>query len=189
MSRHGYTDECEDPLAQGRWLASLRSAIRGRRGQAMLRELAAALDAMPTKELYAGAFQRPTGECCALGVLGQARGIDMSHLEPDPEDDFGEHPADPALVAATFGIADVLAREVMFRNDDLVSDDEWIRVVITGPMRGYAVPRGCSSTWPEWHERSVLVPIPDAPARRWRTVRAWVAKQINEARDQHGITP
>lgn len=51
MSRSGYTDDDDDPLATGRWRAQVRSAIRGKRGQAFLRELIAALDAMPEKAL------------------------------------------------------------------------------------------------------------------------------------------
>lgn len=178
MSRHGYTDDTDDILATGRWIGALRRAIRGRRGQEMLRELAAALDAMPTKELYAGAFQRPGGEVCALGALGRARGIDMSHLEPGTDDEFGGCMPDPKLVGDAFGIAPALALQVMWRNDDIVSDDELISVVIAGPMRGYHAPREPGRAWPEWHRRDVRVPVRDAPVRRWRSVRAWVAKQI-----------
>ena len=141
---------------------------------------------MPVKELYAGAFQRPGGEFCALGVLGRARGIDMSHLETDPEDDFCENPADSGLVASTFGVAESLAREVMFRNDDIVDDWRWVSVEIAGPVRGYKAPRDREKEWPEWHKRSVRVPVPNAPAMRWRSVRAWVARQINGAAGKEG---
>jgi hypothetical protein len=178
MSRHGYTDECDDVLAMGRWQGALSSAIRGRRGQAMLRELAAALDAMPVRELHAGIFVTPEGEYCALGVLGAARGIDLAHLNPDPDDEYLEYPAGPGRVAATFGIAEALAREVMWRNDDLVADHEYVWVEICGPMRGYHGRYQFGRAWPEHHRRQVLVPVADAPARRWRSVRAWVAGQI-----------
>ncbi|MEY8688467.1 MAG: hypothetical protein AB9M53_01125 [Leptothrix sp. (in: b-proteobacteria)] len=180
MSRHGYTDDCEDVLAAGRWEGALRSAIRGARGQAMLRELAAALDAMPVRELYAGVFASPDGEFCALGVLGTARGIDVSHLNPDREDEYLEGPTEPEHVAAVFGISPALAREVMYRNDEIVDEHKWVRVEICGPMRGYNAPRKLGREWPEFHMRSVRATIPDAPARRWRSVRAWVAKQIKD---------
>jgi len=49
MTRHGYVDDSEDTLAYGRWRAQVQSAIRGKRGQAFLKELAAAMDAMPEK--------------------------------------------------------------------------------------------------------------------------------------------
>lgn len=53
MSRHGYTDSCDDNFALIRWRGAAKSAIRGKRGQAFLRELLAALDAMPEKRLIA----------------------------------------------------------------------------------------------------------------------------------------
>lgn len=42
----------------------------------MLREMAAALDAMPIKELIAGHLVIPeSGKCCALGALLLAKGV------------------------------------------------------------------------------------------------------------------
>lgn len=32
MGRHGYTDDCDDVLASGRWRGIVASAIRGKRG-------------------------------------------------------------------------------------------------------------------------------------------------------------
>lgn len=46
MSRSGYSDDCDDPLQEGRWRAAVNSAIRGKRGQAFLREALAALVAV-----------------------------------------------------------------------------------------------------------------------------------------------
>jgi hypothetical protein len=45
MSRSGYSDDL-DPLALGRWRGRVASAMRGKRGQAFLREMLAAMDAM-----------------------------------------------------------------------------------------------------------------------------------------------
>ena len=61
MSRSGYVD-CDDPLAAGRWSAQVKSAMRGKRGQAFLRELASAMDAMPVKELIADELINSEGE-------------------------------------------------------------------------------------------------------------------------------
>ena len=52
MSRSGYCDDL-DPLDLGRWRAQVASAIRGKRGQKLLKELLTALDSMPKKELIA----------------------------------------------------------------------------------------------------------------------------------------
>ena len=53
MSRSGYTDDLDDDLAMGRWRGMVASATRGRRGQKLLTDLLAALDAMPEKALVA----------------------------------------------------------------------------------------------------------------------------------------
>lgn len=50
MSRSGYTEDC-DGWDLIRWRGAVASAIRGKRGQAFLREALAALDAMPEKQL------------------------------------------------------------------------------------------------------------------------------------------
>jgi hypothetical protein len=115
VSRSGYSDDyADDQWALIRWRGAVASAIRGKRGQALLRDLLAALDAMPEKRLIAGYFVREDGCACALGVLGQARGIDVAALNPSDLDDG----ADRAQVAKAFGLSEALAAEIMFVNDD-----------------------------------------------------------------------
>lgn len=110
MSRHGYTDDfgIDDPLELGRYRGRVTSAIRGKRGQKLLRELRDALDAMPEKRLIASDLVNEQGEHCALGVVGAVRGIDMTDLDPENAEQ----------VAKTFDIAEVLVREIEFENDD-----------------------------------------------------------------------
>lgn len=158
MSRSGYTDDVDDNLALGRWRAQVASAMRGKRGQAFLREALAALDAMPDKRLVAGrlvvtGWQPPwwgdeiivgadelhdrkglpcsMGSVCLLGAVGQARRIDMTHLDPDDADS----------VAHAFGIAHQMAREIVHMNDGGI-----------------------------WHE---------TPEQRWKRMRMWVANLIH----------
>lgn len=106
MSRSGYSDDCEgwDLI---RWRGAVASATHGSRGQAFLKEMLAALDAMPEKRLIAHELEAK-GEVCAIGAVGAKRGIDMSKL--DPEDREG--------VARAFGIAPALAAEIVFMNDE-----------------------------------------------------------------------
>lgn len=113
MSRSGYSDDLcgDDPLAYGRWRGAVKSATEGARGQAMLRELAQALDAMPDKRLYPGSFTTPEGQFCTLGVLGSQRGTQMDDL--GDEDDCSTK-----LVGQRFGIARALAAEIMYLNDE-----------------------------------------------------------------------
>lgn len=112
MSRSGYTDDIDDVLAYGRWRGQVISSIKGKRGQALLRELLIALDEMPDKELYPNSFKTESGEFCALGVLGDKRGVDMSDLIID------EYDCDTHLVAERFDISNAMACEIMFMNDE-----------------------------------------------------------------------
>lgn len=125
MSRSGYTDDCgdDDPLVLGRWRTAVNSAIRGKRGQSFLKDLAAALDAMPDKRLAADVWDVPEhgmpfsprgGDVCALGVIARARGIDTSRH--DPEDD-----AVAEAVADQLGIATALCREIIWVNDEAIA--------------------------------------------------------------------
>jgi len=111
MSRSGYSDDC-DGWDLIRWRGAVASAIRGRRGQAFLREMATALDAMPEKKLIAHELESPLGgEFCALGVVGHRRGFDMlSETGLDPED--------TCSVAKAFGIAEALVEEIVYENDE-----------------------------------------------------------------------
>ena len=71
MSRSGLFEyDGDEAMEYGRWRAQVASSIRGKRGQAMLRQLADALDAMTIKQLAPNAFQNESGYMCALGVLG-----------------------------------------------------------------------------------------------------------------------
>jgi hypothetical protein len=113
MSRSGYTDDCDDDvLALGRWRAQVASAIRGKRGQAFLRELLDALDAMPVKRLIADDLIKD-GEVCALGSVGVKRGIDMTPLDPH----------DPQTLSGVFGIAHQLVSEIEYENDECCTRD------------------------------------------------------------------
>lgn len=107
MSRCGYSDDL-DPFELGRWRGRVASALRGKRGQAFLRELLAALDAIPEKRLVKNAFES-NGEVCALGSVARTRGIAMPPLDEDDE---------ARGTGPIFGIADPMAREIMFWNDE-----------------------------------------------------------------------
>jgi hypothetical protein len=68
----------------------------------------AAMDALPAKRLIIGELVCE-GECCALGAVALKRGTDVSGL--DVEDRLG--------VADTFGIAEAMAAEIMYMNDEV----------------------------------------------------------------------
>ena len=106
MSRSGYSEDC-DGWAMIRWRGAVASAIRGKRGQAFLREMLDALDAMPVKRLIDDDLVHG-GEVCAIGSVGVKRGIDMSKIDPHDRDQ----------VAEAFDIPRALACEIEFENDD-----------------------------------------------------------------------
>lgn len=110
MSRSGYVDEMNDQWALIRYRGAVKSALRGKRGQAFLRDMIAALDALPEKRLTCSELETPDGEVCALGAVGLMRGMDMSDIDP----------VDAATVAHRFGIAECMAREIVYENDEMI---------------------------------------------------------------------
>lgn len=106
MGRSGYSEDC-DGWELIRWRGAVASAIKGKRGQAFLREMLTALDALPEKRLIAGELEHK-GEVCAIGSVGKLRSLDMDQL------DSGE----PDQVAAAFGVSEALVKEIAFINDD-----------------------------------------------------------------------
>ena len=120
MSRSGYIEDL-DPFDLGRWRGRVMSAIRGKRGQALLRDLLAALDAMPEKRLTTNALVKPDGDVCALGAVCFSRGAAtreemLSWINEDEEDD------DPIwtneTLAERLNVAECLIREIENENDE-----------------------------------------------------------------------
>ncbi len=135
MSRSGYTD---DPENLAMWRGRVASATRGKRGQAFFRALLTALDEMPEKRLITGELEAD-GEVCAIGALGKARGIDMSNIDPEC----------PEQVAPVFDIAECLAQEVVYMNDEYFNFH-----YLSGARADYT------------------------PEERWTLMRKWAAEQI-----------
>lgn len=140
MDRAGYSNDI-DQWQMIKWRGQVASATRGKRGQKILTDLLAALDEMPDKALAIGELQTEGGDVCALGALGRARGIDMAAIDPDELDQ----------VALAFDIAEQLAREIVYMNDEYY--DRW---------------------WDQTNRRMVNL----TPGERWTKMREWVAKQI-----------
>lgn len=176
MSRSGYGDgdydDDDDPLAAGRWRAAVKNAIRGKKGQAFLKEMLAALDALPQKRLVANALQEgewnegeteivpvKDGDVCAFGAVGRARGIDMpaSWIDDDAEDMTYE-------VTRLFGTTDALSREIMYVNDEC------------GIGRLVPLPNVRRGGWDCFCYKY----LPETPEERFVRVRAWVASCLKQ---------
>ena len=155
MSRSGYTDDDDDPLATGRWRAQVRSAIRGKRGQAFLRELIAALDAMPEKALITEELVTADGNVCAIGAVCKARGIDVSHVDYySPED-----------IAANVGIASQMVAEIEYENDECGYRFENVKLP-ESPER------------PKWAPDFTWGRIEETPEERWQRMRRWAEAKL-----------
>lgn len=107
MSRSGYQEDCGNDWQQIMWRGAVTSAFRGRRGQAFMREMLVALDALPVKRLVKNNLEE-NGEVCALGAVGKARGLDMNEIDPE----------DCESVANEFDMSRAMACEIMYENDD-----------------------------------------------------------------------
>lgn len=108
MGRHGYVEDGDlDNWSLIKWRGQVASAIRGKRGQAFLRELIEALDTMPEKRLIAHDLEH-AGNVCAIGSVGLKRGVDMSTIDPEDYD----------KIAGIFGIAHQLVQEIEWMNDE-----------------------------------------------------------------------
>lgn len=158
MSRSGLSDDCDEQWMEALWRGRVSNARRGRRGQRFLRELLAALDAMPVKELHAHTFDEGPvaggdvvvdGGVCALGALARAKGMDVTDADPD-DDQVAEE------LAMKFDIADCLARTVIWANDEWNSGYRVVRNY-TGERLGFRC---------------------DTPSERWHRMRKWVTEQI-----------
>lgn len=132
MSRSGYIEDCEDQWGLICWRGAVARAVRGKRGQAFLREALTALDALPEPALIPNSLVIG-GAVCTLGAVGRSRGTDMTAVDPE----------DHESVAHLFQIPHALACEVMWVNDEAGRNHEtprerWERVRrwIVGNLKG-----------------------------------------------------
>jgi hypothetical protein len=117
MSRSGYDDDYDSDGSFAMYRGMVASATRGKRGQALLRDILIAMNGMPVKQLIKDDLERMDGSVCAIGAAGKLRGVDMSNLDPE----------DAETVADRFNISDCLAREIVYMNDEgsVLCEFEW----------------------------------------------------------------
>jgi hypothetical protein len=121
MSRSGYVEDYNENGHGNLYRGAVSRALRGKRGQAFLREMARALDAMPVKELIKESVVRD-GQVCAIGAVAVSRRIDVSHIDAE----------DCGSLADVFGIATAMVREIAFENEEAWRNEtpaaRWIRM-------------------------------------------------------------
>ena len=148
MSRIEY-NESDDILSYGRWEGRVKMALKGKPGQAMLRELEAALEAMPEQRLIYARLCDANGGVCALGALITHRYIagglsefdarrKLHRLSYGSETDYEV----AAFAVRQIGITNTLAWLIQEANDELAPSDpearhafvlRWVRSKIKEP--------------------------------------------------------
>lgn len=168
MNRSGYMEADDFDLDErsNLWRGAVHRSILGKRGQSALRQLLVAMDALPEKVLAADSLVNAAGEFCTLGVLGQARGLDMSNIDP----------YDWESVAKEFNLAPAMIREIVYHNDEVIKEDHWEYVEICGPVRR-------QHPYYECHFKNVQIETTEEQRRelRWKYMRKWVSDWIELA--------
>jgi hypothetical protein len=172
MTRSCYSEDFGDdyPGQMELYRANVRRSIRSAKGQARLRELRDALDAMPEKRLAADVFLDPAN-ACALGVWARAhRG--MNAALDAAVDGFDGDDQGTADLLGKFGWPRLVVLDLVYENDRHETVREPDRL---GPHDSpYAYANG--RDWPLRKWRS------ETDEERHARVLAWVKRQIVEAR-------
>lgn len=119
--RINYSDDEDFPGQYELWRANVERSLAGRKGQVALRELEAALTALPKKELIDGQLEDCEGNVCALGAVFRARGLATKEFRPVVEFEHTEdkeiYRANDAAIKA-LGIPRLVGLEIIYQNDD-----------------------------------------------------------------------
>jgi hypothetical protein len=168
MARINYSDEEDTPGQFALWNANVQRSIAGKQGQWTLRELEAALLALPRPRLVRNMLA-DDGDCCAVGCLvlalrvkqGEDRAAVLAELEDsDPDDDEAAQ-----AMAEPLGIPHLVGWKLVELND-IQLDTVW--EVADGPIqRGHGVYRG-----------GVPLIREMTPEERYDKVLAWVRSHL-----------
>lgn len=160
--RIGYSDEEEYPGQFGLWQGNCQRSLKGRAGQAALRELEAALLALPEKRLIAHKIIDSEGDVCAIGALAKHKGRDILAEPNVGDDDEFEGDGEMEEIGMELGMPRLVAWKVVEKNDiDLDGRD---LVTCEGPYR--------------WPSEKPKVWISITPEVRYDRMLAWVRRQL-----------
>jgi hypothetical protein len=166
VSRSGYIDGDCDPevmLSMYGWNANVRRCLAGRKGQAFLWELYQALEALPERRLITGGLVDQGGACCSLGAVAIARGIEIPEdLRVTEDGDPDEYEFVDAM-GPLLGIKNMLAREVMYQNDEC--------------ERLHEVPGPVKSRWGQSHGDLYRF---ENDEERWCRMRRWIVSHLKD---------
>lgn len=178
MSRINYSDDENYPGQFELWQANCQRSLKGKRGQAALRELEAALLALPHKRLIARAVAA-NGDVCAVGaVLLLRKTKEVGSLDAAQqalEADMGEVDEQGFIETEDLGVEVGMPRLVAWKiveMNDIQCDTVW--EVAYGPeRRGFGTYKGG------------LPLVRDMrPEERYEKVLAWVRGQLTAQNGQ-----
>ena len=112
MNRVNYQEDAT-PWEFLRYRGAVLSAIKGKRGQKLLKDLLEAFDSMQIKELVANELQGESG-VCTLGCIAKAKGMDWSNWNDFKSD----------IISKELNIAKSLVNEIAFENDEICYFDK-----------------------------------------------------------------
>lgn len=170
MSRSSYNDEYGDdfPGQLDLYRANVRRSMRGYFGQARLRELRDALEALPVKALHADIFAEGTNDkpvVCALGAWAFKKAGDTlaaQEMVTDPDDD-----EETAGSLAAHGWPRLVVFDTIYENDR----DACTYIEVEGPHPSPYAYYG--NSWP------VRYRVEETPEQRYARVLAWVSENID----------
>lgn len=157
--RLNWCDDEERPGQFALWQANCNRSIKGKAGQKALRELEAALLALPEKRLISGLLEDEHGAVCAIGAYARHKGVDLSVYDPEDESD---------LVGVDAGMPRLVAWEVVALND-IHLDVVW--EVAEGPL----------NRWDATYKGGIPLVRDMTPEERYEKVLAWVRARLQEA--------
>lgn len=138
------------------WQANCRRSMKGKAGQQALRDLEAALLALPDKRLIHGSLVDDQGGVCAIAAYGKYKGVDLSKF--DPEDSSNE-------VGIEAGMPRLVAWKVVELNDVLL-DTVW--EIADGPLQ----------RWSATYKGGIPLIREMTPEERYEKVLTWVRSQL-----------
>jgi len=179
MSRINISEDEDYPGQFDLWQANCNRQINGKAGQAALRELEAALLALPQKRLIRNAVAHEDGDVCAVGALlvlkhAQRKGITRDaaiKVYASPEgyepDDYWDG-NDTADLAEAEGIPKLLAWQLVYLNDE---DLDTVWEVACGP------PYPPKGVYP--YKGGIAYVREMTPEERYERVLAWVRERLS----------
>lgn len=156
--RIGYSDEEDYPGQFGLWQGNCQRSLKGRAGQAALRELEAALLALPDKRLIAEELMDDNGAVCGIGAVAKFRGVITEEMRAQ-----GEH--DMEGVGVDLGMPRLVAWKIVEMNDLQFSGTNLL--FAEGPYR--------------WPAEQPYAYIEVTPEQRYERMLKWVREQITPA--------